>query len=50
MGLRDFEKIIALRAPTNAIARNITDFLKRTYRFAKTIIFCVDMEMQKRCG
>jgi type I restriction enzyme, R subunit len=27
-----------------AIARNITDFLKKTDRFAKTIVFCVDQE------
>jgi len=41
---RDFERIIALKARTNAIAKNVSDFLKRTDRFAKTIIFCVDME------
>ena len=29
---------------TQAIARNITDFLKKTDRFAKTIVFCVDQE------
>lgn len=41
---RDFERTIALKARTEAIAKNISDFLKRTDRFAKTIIFCVDME------
>ncbi|MDE2590367.1 MAG: DEAD/DEAH box helicase family protein, partial [Patescibacteria group bacterium] len=41
---RDFERTIALRARTQAIAKNISDFLKRTDRFSKTIIFCVDME------
>ena len=40
----DFERAVALKARTEAIARNITDFLKRTDRFAKTIVFCVDQE------
>ena len=29
---------------TEAIARHLTDFLKKTDRFAKTIVFCVDQE------
>lgn len=41
---RDFERVIALRARTQAIARHLTDFLKKTDRFAKTIVFCVDQE------
>lgn len=41
---QDFEKIIALRARTRAIAQHITDFLKRNDRYAKTIVFCVDQE------
>ena len=36
--------MIALRARTQAIARHLTDFLKKTDRFAKTIVFCVDQE------
>ena len=41
---RDFERIIALKARTQAIARHLTDFLKKTDRFSKTIVFCVDQE------
>jgi type I restriction enzyme R subunit len=41
---KDFEKIIALKARTEAIARNLTDFLKKTDRYGKTIVFCVDQE------
>jgi type I restriction enzyme R subunit len=41
---KDFERIVALRARTKAIARHLTDFLKNTDRFAKTIVFCVDQE------
>lgn len=41
---KDFERVIALRARTQAIARHLTEFLKKTDRFAKTIVFCVDQE------
>ena len=41
---QDFDKIVVLKARTEAIARSITDFLQRTDPFAKTIIFCVDQE------
>ena len=41
---RDFERVIALRARTQAIAKHLADFLKGTDRFAKTIVFCVDQE------
>jgi type I restriction enzyme R subunit len=41
---QDFERIIALRARTEAIARHLTDFMKRTDRFGKTIVFCVNQE------
>ena len=41
---KDFERIVALKARTEAIARHLTDFLRRTDRFAKTIVFCVDQE------
>lgn len=41
---KDFERLVALRARTEAIARHLTDFLKKTDRFAKTIVFCVDQE------
>ena len=41
---RDFERVVSLRARTEAIARHLTDFLKNTDRFAKTIVFCVDQD------
>jgi type I restriction enzyme, R subunit len=43
-GTKDFERVVALRARTEAIAKHLTDFLKKTDRFAKTIVFCVDQE------
>lgn len=41
---KDFERVIALRARTQALARHLTGFLKGSDRFAKTIVFCVDQE------
>ena len=41
---KDFERVVSLRARTQAIARHLTDFMKKTDRFAKTIVFCVDQE------
>jgi len=41
---KDFDRIIALRARTEAIARHLAEFMGRTDRFAKTIVFCVDQE------
>lgn len=41
---KDFERTVALRARTTAIARHLTDFMKAHDRFAKTIVFCVDQE------
>ena len=43
-GTRDFERVVALRARTRAIAKHLTGFLRQTDRFAKTIVFCVDQE------
>jgi type I restriction enzyme R subunit len=41
---QDFERIIALRARTEAIAKHLTEFMRKTGRFAKTMVFCVDQE------
>lgn len=43
-GTKDFERVVALRARTEAIAKHLTDFMKQTDRFAKTIVFCVNQE------
>jgi len=40
----DFERVVAMRKRTEAIAKHLTDYLKGTDRFAKTIVFCVDQE------
>ncbi|MBI2235842.1 MAG: DEAD/DEAH box helicase family protein [Magnetospirillum sp.] len=41
---KDFERIVALRARTEAISRHLTTFLRATDRFAKTIVFCVNQD------
>lgn len=40
----DFERVIALRARTDTVAKHLTDYLKKTDRYSKTIVFCVDQE------
>ncbi len=41
---KDFERVVALRARTDAIARHLADYLRSTDPFAKTLVFCVDQE------
>jgi type I restriction enzyme, R subunit len=41
---KDFERLVSLKSRTQAIAKNLTDFLKKNDRFGKTIVFCVDQE------
>lgn len=43
-GTKDFERIVSLLLRTQAVARHFTDYLKKTDRFAKTMVFCVDQE------
>ncbi len=43
-GTKDFERIVSIITRTEAAAKHLTSFLKKTDRFAKTMIFCVDQE------
>jgi len=43
-GTRDFERIVSLLGRTEAVARHLTDYLTKTGRYGKTIVFCVDQE------
>jgi type I restriction enzyme R subunit len=43
-GTKDFEKSLSLPSRTRAVANHLTNYLKRTDRFDKTIVFCVDQE------
>lgn len=40
----EFENRLSLRPRSEAIAKHLTEFLKKTGRFDKTIVFCVDQE------
>jgi type I restriction enzyme R subunit len=41
---RHFERVVSLLSRTEAAAKHLTEYLKRTDRMAKTIVFCVDSE------
>ena len=41
---KDFERVVSLRARTEMIAAHLTEFLRKSDRYAKTIVFCVDQE------
>jgi type I restriction enzyme, R subunit len=40
----EFERVVSLLERTRLAARHLTNHLRRTDRFAKTIVFCVDVE------
>ena len=41
---RHFERVVSLLSRTEAAAKHLTEYLHRTDRWAKTIVFCVDQE------
>src|SRR3989442_7476002 len=43
-GTPDFERMIAMRIRNEVVAKHLTDYLKNTDPWAKTILFCVDQE------
>ncbi|MFZ5919495.1 MAG: EcoAI/FtnUII family type I restriction enzme subunit R [Chloroflexota bacterium] len=43
-GTKDYERLISLLSRTEVVAKHLTEYLKRTGRFDKTIVFCVDQE------
>jgi len=40
----DFERVVSLLSRTEAAAKHLTAYFRRTDRLAKTIVFCVDQE------
>ena len=46
--VKDFDRTLVIEDRTKVIARKITEFLKKTNRFSKTIVFCVDIEHAER--
>lgn len=46
--LKDYDRKMVIDQRTQLIAEKITEFLKATDRFSKTIVFCVDIEHAQR--
>ena len=46
--LKDFDKNLVIEERSRKVAKRVSDFLKATDRFAKTIIFCEDIEHAER--
>ncbi len=45
---KDFDKNLVIDERTQTVARKVTELLKKTNRFDKTIIFCVDIDHAQR--
>lgn len=45
---RDFDRTLVLEQRTELVARKVTEFLKGTNRFDKTIVFCEDIDHAER--
>jgi type I restriction enzyme R subunit len=45
---KDFDKNLVIEERTDAVAKKLTEFLKGYDRFAKTIVFCVDIDHADR--
>ena len=43
-GTPDFEKKLSMKSRNEAIAKHLTEFMKKNGRYDKTIVFCVDQE------
>lgn len=46
--IKDFDKNIIIDDRTKIVAKKVTEFLKKTDRFSKTIVFCIDIEHAER--
>lgn len=46
--VKDFDRAIVIDDRTQVVASKITEYLKNTDRFSKTIVFCIDIEHAER--
>lgn len=46
--IKDFDRTLVLDQRTKTVAAKVTEFLKKTDRMSKTIVFCVDVEHAER--
>lgn len=45
---QDFDRELVVRERTEVVAKKITQFLKETDRYSKTIVFCIDIDHAER--
>lgn len=45
---KDYDRNLVIDERTETVARKVTEFLKATDRFSKTIVFCVDIDHAER--
>lgn len=45
---KDYDRTLAIDERTETVAQKVSDYLKKTNRFDKTIIFCVDIDHAER--
>ncbi len=46
--VKDFDKNIIIDDRTKKVAQKVTEYLKKTDRFSKTIVFCIDIDHAER--
>lgn len=46
--LKDYDRKLVIDERTQVVAQKITEYLKATDRFAKTIVFCIDIDHAQR--
>jgi type I restriction enzyme R subunit len=46
--LKDYDRTLVIDERTQVVAQKITEYLKATDRFAKTIVFCIDIDHAHR--
>lgn len=46
--VKDYDRTLVIDDRTKVVAAKVTEFLKKTNRFSKTIVFCVDIEHAER--
>lgn len=45
---KDYDRNLILKQRTELVARKVTEFLKETDRYSKTIVFCIDIDHAER--
>lgn len=46
--VKDYDRTLVIDDRTKVVAAKVTEFLKKTNRFSKTIVFCIDIEHAER--